>query len=62
MWDYEVRNLANEHWKWIEELLISIGISLPMPLCKFLYTTAFIHGLKHGERPRNGLGQFVKRK
>lgn len=36
--------LAEEHWTWLESLLVLI-----FAVIRYLYKTAFIHGMKHGE-------------
>ena len=46
--------LAIEHWEWIDGLLSKMQNSLlTSPIVygvlKYLYTTAFIHGYKHGK-------------
>jgi len=45
------KDLANEHWKWVEGLLDLLkyeDIDFDMLTNEYLYTTAFIHGYKHG--------------
>tara|TARA_Y100000310_G_scaffold58000_1_gene53150 strand:- start:2483 stop:2674 length:192 start_codon:yes stop_codon:yes gene_type:complete len=44
-----VRELAEEHWGWIAGLLESCTITDRIGLAHYLYTTAFIHGAKHGK-------------
>jgi len=38
----EAKNLANEHWAWLQTLLERV------------YKDAFIHGYKHGAQKRRG--------
>jgi len=52
------KNLAEEHWKWIKELLHLLGIThVNTDVVAYLYTTAMIHGYKHaleGEEEEDG--------
>ena len=47
----KVKQLAEEHWKWVEGFMVSVGYeldSIEKSAYHYLYTTAFIHGYKHG--------------
>ena len=43
--------LAEEHWKWIEELWAAMpeGTVFGLEATEYLYKTAFVHGWKHAE-------------
>jgi hypothetical protein len=46
----EAERLASEHWGYISSLLrmhAAVEVSV-LPIIEFHYTTAFIHGYKHG--------------
>lgn len=43
------QELADKHWSYIESLLATHGTDAQsLQLIKFHYTTAFVHGFKHG--------------
>ena len=45
----EAEALAKAHWSYVEEVLTVAGVSPPViKACEFHYTSAFIHGYKHG--------------
>jgi len=47
--DSHAKELAEAHWKYIESLLLTHGESLDtVSKIGFHYTTAMIHGYKHG--------------
>jgi hypothetical protein len=48
MTDQDKRELAEEHWRYTEGLLKSMG-KLPTNLEHYLYIEAFCHGIKHGK-------------
>lgn len=51
----KVRNLADEHWEWIEQVL-----SHGLIVTKFMFIEGFIHGFKHGKEVKGeGLSQKV---
>ena len=39
--------LADEHWSWLHPVLELTGV-VEIELIKYLFTTAMIHGYKHG--------------
>jgi len=53
--DARIRKLAEDHWKYTEEVareILKIYNATPneqvLELCKFFYIEAMIHGIKHG--------------
>lgn len=49
MTNEEAGKLAEAHWKWLKPVLL-MGGCLHMELIHYLYVTAMIHGIKHGEK------------
>lgn len=48
--------LAQEHWDWVGELLVLLGVEGEnLALSRYLFTTAIEHGFKHGMEVRNEL-------
>ena len=41
MKEEEVKKMAEDHWEYVEKI------------CKMMYITAFIHGVKHGKEEKN---------
>ena len=44
----ESKKLAEEHWSYIEALLLAHGEKDILEVIGFHYKSAFIHGFKHG--------------
>lgn len=40
-WEINEKDLADEHWQWVESVL------------ELIYKSAFIHGYKHGKEDAN---------
>lgn len=40
--------LAEEHWEWVKGLIKSSSCDYTDETLEYIYTTAFIHGYKHG--------------
>ena len=44
----KIKKLADEHWKWLEELLKTMNTQeYYLDTLEYIYKTAFIHGAKH---------------
>ena len=48
----EEEKIAENHWRFIEGLLKKSGIVDDNGLLKYLYTTAMVHGIKHGQKKK----------
>jgi len=45
--------LAEDHWEWTEGLLNTLpGVELNRDTLEYIYTTAFVHGYKHGQEAK----------
>ena len=45
----DIRKLAENHWAWLEPLLLQQYSPEILVIMKYLYITAMIHGWKHKE-------------
>ena len=64
MYSWQVKGLAEEHWKWVKGLLDTTqGITLET--CHYLFVTSGVHMVKHyketTEPKRDRNGKFAKR-
>ncbi len=58
--DNKAERLAQEHWDWLNSVLVRCEIQgSVLALCRVLYISAFKHGYKHALRQCNDKGQFV---
>jgi hypothetical protein len=54
------KELAEAHWSYIGSLLKVVGLAPEfMPMAQHLYTTALIHGHKHGVEDERGSAPFL---
>jgi len=45
------KRIAEDHWEWAEGLLNSMPeLKIDIEALEYVYTTAFIHGYKHGKQ------------
>ena len=43
------QQLIENHWDWLEPILIPHFTPVELATMKYLYITAMLHGIKHGE-------------
>ncbi len=48
----QIKELAKEHWDWLEPILRFIGRPLNIEEVEYLFRTAIEHGYKHGQSGR----------
>lgn len=48
----QIKELAKEHWDWLEPILHFIGRPLSIEEVEYLFRTAIEHGYKHGQSGR----------
>ena len=53
MTEEKAKELAEEHWEWLEPILLPHYSPVAIATMKYLYITAMVHGIKHGQEASN---------